>query len=221
VGGAETPALLVAACHGLGFPADDDRQRETQGALICQDWAGPKEAVDENQWFAAKDVPDGAAVHGLVTLLVACHGVGTPARDNFDQDPFGKARQIAAQPFVSRLPKRLLSHPGGGALAVVGHIDRAWTTSFAGSQSGEGRDAIAEFLACLLEGETVGWAMEFLNQAYANLAAQLNTLWQAWRLRESVDQAFFSLIWRLCNDARNYIVFGDPAVRLPGVGEPR
>jgi hypothetical protein len=224
LGGPETPALLFAACHGLGLDIDDERQREAQGALICQDWPGPddKEGVDENQWFAASNVSESASLQGLIAFFIACYGVGTPARDNFDQNPLGKARRLAKQAFVSRLPQRLLSHPEGGALAVVGHVDRAWVTGFAGSPKGEGRAPYLNALKRLLEGHTIGWAVEDVNFKHAALAAQLANLWESQRMRDKeVDPRQFSYLWSSRNDARNYVVFGDPAVRLPGVGEAR
>jgi hypothetical protein len=224
LGGAETPALLFAGCHGVGFEEGDTRQRDTQGALVCQDWPGPKdeEGVDDDQWFAAVDVPDDASLQGLIAFFVACYGVGTPARDNFDQEAPGRTKRIAPKPFASRLPQRLLSHPEGGALAVVGHVDRAWATSFAGSTKGEGWAPFRNTMTSLLQGYTLGWAIEDLNTMYASLAAQLGNLWEAWQQRDKeIAPELFSGIWLARNDARNYTIFGDPAVRLPGVGEPR
>lgn len=224
LGGPETPALLFAACHGLGLSEEDERQRKTQGALVCQDWPGPddEEGVDEDQWFAAADLAKDASLQGLIAFFVACYGVGTPARDNFSQDTIAMPERIAPKAFASRLPQSLLSHPAGGALAVVGHVDRAWTAGFAGSEKGEGRAPFLNALKRLLEGHTVGWALEDLNLLYASLASQQGNLWESWQRREKeIDGVLFSEIWRLRNDARNYTVFGDPAVRLPGVGEPR
>lgn len=224
LGGPETPALLFAGCHGLEVDMEDDveRQREMQGALICQDWPGPDEWVDEDHWFAAKDVPGDASLDGLIAFFMACYGVGTPARDNFSQNRLARAPRIAPAAFASRLPQRMLSHPGGGALAVIGHVDKAWVTGFAGSEKGEGRAPYLNALKRLLEGHTVGWAVEDLNLSYASFAAQLGNLWEAEQLRDKVtDPVLFSNLWTYRNDARNYVVFGDPAVRLPGVGEPR
>ena len=229
LGGAKTPAFLFAACHGVGFDADDTRQEECQGALVCQDWPGPEdeEGVGEDQWFAASDVPEEAAsLHGLVAFFYACYGLGTPQRDNFDQTALAKPEQIAPGSLVSRLPQRLLCPKNlppdtGGALAVIGHVDRAWTASFEGSPRNEGIGAILYGVRRLLQGHTVGWAMEYLNQSYAALAAMLGNMEEGWRFHEKVDGELFAHLWLLRNDARNFAVFGDPAVRLPGVGEPK
>jgi len=222
LGGSETPAFLFAACHGVGFDAEDERQEDCQGALVCQDWPGPddEEGVGDDQWFAAADVPEKASLHGLVAFFYACYGVGTPQRDNFGQTAEAKPKQIAPRPLISRLPQRLL-RPKDGALAVIGHVDRAWTASFEGSPKNEGIGALLYGVRRLLQGHTVGWAMEYLNQSYASLAAMLGNMDQDRRDHEEVDGEQFANLWLLRNDARNFVVFGDPAVRLPGMGERR
>jgi len=221
LGGSETPAFLFAACHGVGFDPEDERQEASQGALVCQDWPGPhdEERVHEDQWFAACDVPEDASLHGLVTFLHASYSVGTPRRENFDQISISNARQIARRALVSKLPQRLLSHPAGGALAVIGHVDRSLASSYSDSPKGEGLNAFMYGIRRLLQGHTVGWAMEYLNQSYASLAAMLGDLQKHYR--EEVDNELFAHLWLVRNEARNLMVFGDPAVRLPGVGEPR
>jgi hypothetical protein len=216
LGGADTPALLFSASHGVGFPPQDARQLKRQGALVCQDWPGPgnEAGVDREQYFAAGDLSRDAGLHGLIAFLFACYSVGTPRRDNFAPGALGKPPEIAPRAFVSQLPQRLLGHPNGGALAVIGHVDRAWTTSFDGSAQGEGVDIFRNTLRRLLAGHTVGWAMEYFNQAHAVMAAELARLWEAQHAWEDVDPAWFSALWMAHNDARNFVVFGDPAVRL-------
>lgn len=216
LGGPDVPSLLFTACHGVGFPPEDARQPERQGALVCQDWPGPNDdlGLTQDDYFAAEDLPADAHVHGLVAFLFASYSAGTPARDNFEQKALGKPLEIAKHAFVSRLPQRLLSHPNGGALAIVGHVDRAWTTSVERSSQGEWVDNFRNALRRLLRGHTVGWAMEYFNAAHAVMSAELADLWESQHFLENIDQEWFSYLWMAHNDARSLIVFGDPAVKL-------
>jgi hypothetical protein len=117
----EAPAFLFAACHGLGFAAGDPEQRDRQGALVCQDWPGPGPGgIDRDHYFAAEDVGEQARVHGLVAFCFACFGAGTPRWDEFTRKSQGPRRELSPGAFLGRLPQRLLGHPKGGALAVVG-----------------------------------------------------------------------------------------------------
>ena len=216
--GRATPALLLAACHGVFFPDSEEekRQLEKQGGLICQDWPGPEDetGVQRDHYFAAGDLMPDADLRGLVAFLFACYSAGTPDRDNFyDGRTLGKPRRLAPRPFVSRLCQALLGRPNG-ALAVVGHVDRAWTASFQGSDKGEGADNFKNCLRHLLDGYPVGAAMDYFNQAYATLSAQLSNCWEDRHNQARVNPAEFAEIWLANNDARNFVVFGDPAVKL-------
>jgi hypothetical protein len=221
MGGDETPSVLFTASHGVRFEKDDPRQLERQGALVCQDWKRSDGGPRDSQYFSAADLKNEANVHGMIAFLFACHSAGSPDRDNFaDGTSLGRPRKIAQRAFVSSLPKKLLTHPNGGVLAVVGHIDRAWTSSFKGSPAGEGCDVFRHCLQRLLQGHTIGWAMQHFNQAYSTLTSQLDPLWQGIQRREPVDYARLARYWTMSNDARNFILLGDPAVRVPGVREP-
>jgi hypothetical protein len=223
LGGAETPAFLFAACHGVGFDLEDPRQSESQGALVCQDWPGPddEEGVNNNQWFSAHDVSEATSLLGLVAFLHASYGLGTPERETLDPEALGRPKRIASHALVSRLPQRLLSLPSGGALAVIGHVDRAWVPNFSGSPQGEGFGAFLYGMRRLLKGHTVGWSMEYFNQSAASLAIMEGFLEEGWPHQNELDRELFAKLWALRNDARNLMVFGDPAVRLPGAPEPR
>src|SRR5207249_10310181 len=75
LGGDETPALLFTASHGMGFPKDDPRQGPDQGALLCQDWPGPREwdrPIPPEHYFAAGDVASDAGLLGLIAMHFAC-----------------------------------------------------------------------------------------------------------------------------------------------------
>ncbi len=212
----QAPALVFSAGHGLGFEPTDARQLTQQGALVCQDWPGPQKwrgPIPEDHYLAAHDIPESAACAGLIAFFFACYGAGSPQVDQFVFQ--GKTRrQIASHDFVARLPQRLLGHPRGSALAVVGHVDRAWSYSFTWPRAEEQLAVFASAFGRLLAGAPIGYAMETFNERYAELATDLSFE------REEVDYGrhpdFLTLsgLWTANNDARSYVVLGDPAVRL-------
>ncbi len=218
--GAEPPALLFTASHGMGFDRGDVRQFAHQGALLCSDWPGPSRRgrIPEAFYFAADDVAPDARLLGTMAFFFACYGAGTPLLDDFPHEKRLRTQaQIAPRPFVAALPSRLLTHPGGGALAVVGHVERAWTYSFL---LGDGRPQLQVFRAALkqlLEGYPVGAALEWFNQRYAALAASLTGALTKAQLGIPLSPAELlgtASLWTGHNDARSYIILGDPAVRL-------
>jgi DNA/RNA endonuclease G (NUC1) len=219
LGGAETPALLFTASHGMGFPATDPRQMSHQGALLCQNWQGPRQwrkEIPHDHYFAADDVGSDARLLGTIAFHFACYGAGTPHLDDFPSNSLRTADVVAPRPFVSRLPQRLLGHPKGGALAVIGHVERAWGCSILWEEAGRQIQAFEDALRLLMEGAPVGHATEAINQRYADVSTGLNILLDRVR-REGYQADPFDLArqWTASNDARGYAVVGDPAVRLP------
>jgi DNA/RNA endonuclease G (NUC1) len=219
LGGAETPALLFTASHGMGFPADDPRQMPHQGALLCQDWPGPlghRGQIPNDYYFAADDVGSDARLLGTIAFHFACYGAGTPRLDDFPSNSLRTADVVAPRPFVARLPRRLLGHPKGGALAVIGHVERAWGCSILWEDAGRQIQAFEDALRLLMEGAPVGYATEAINQRYADVSTALNTLLDRVR-REGYQADPFDLArqWTANNDARGYAIVGDPSVRLP------
>ena len=212
----EAPAFLFAACHGLGFAADDPEQRDRQGALVCQDWPGPEPgAIEREHYFAAEDLGEQARVHGLVVFCYACFGAGTPRWDDFSRKSAGDARRaLSSGAFLGRLPQRLLSHQGGGALAVVGHVERAWGFSLVWPDAGPQITAFESTVRRLLEGKPVGWAMDPFNQRYAELASDLAAEVEALGFGKQLDERLLADLWTASRDARNYTIIGDPAVRI-------
>lgn len=219
LGGEATPAFLFTASHGIGFPAGDSRQIPHQGALLCQDWPGPvawsgRGPIPPDHYFAADDVRADASLRGLIAFHFACYGAGTPKWDEFrpHQEPKGR-RELAPDSFLSQLPRRLLGHPRGGALAVIGHIERAWSYSFFW-EDGRQLAAFESVVRRILGGAPVGFAMEYLNQRYAELSTELS---EELEKEDGVDDEKLCQLWTARNDARNYAVLGDPAVRTPAM----
>ncbi len=223
-GGAERAALLMTATHGMRFPFGDPLQARDQGALLCQEWERPAEnevkPVPPEQYFSSVDVAADADLRGMIAFLFACYSAGTPEVSNFDVDT-GTPRidnpvPLAPQILLSSLAKSLLCHPKGGCLAVLGHVDRAFTLSF--SWSGKSQTQIFEsVLGRLLDGYPIGAATEFINQRHAELAVSTTRDYLDWQrtgyLSESgVDDLARHL--KASHDVRNFVVLGDPAVRL-------
>ncbi|WP_254567923.1 hypothetical protein [Oscillatoria sp. HE19RPO] len=225
LGGSETPNLLFTASHGMGFLKDHPLQLRHQGALICQDWPGPKQwrkEIAEDFYFSGDDLGEDARLLGLIAFLFACYGGGTPQQDEFEghNKSMSKRPDIAPYPFIAQLPKKMLSHPKGGALAAIAHVDRAWGCSFSWSGirgSNVERRQLAVFQSTLkrmLEGHPVGSALEYFNGRYAELSSDLNQVLEDIKFGETPNNSLLAGMWTANNDARNYAIIGDPAVRL-------
>lgn len=208
-------ALVFTASHGIGFGPEDPLQESDQGALLCQDWTGPtvhEKPISKDAYLAAEDIGDHADISSLILISFACYSAGTPQFDSFAQRG---SREIAPRSFVAGLPKRLLGHPGGSALAVVGHVDRTWSYAFRWPQSERQIQVFESMLVRLLQGQPVGAAMEDLNGRYAELATELNReTTKVNRDQEPPDFLSISGLWTATQDAGSFVVLGDPAVRL-------
>ena len=79
---------------------------------------------------------------------------------------------------MARLPQKLLAHPRGGALAVIGHIDRAWSWSF---QSDDGTAQTGDFrmiLNSLMAGDRIGQATDQFNGNWGALSTEIADTFQ-------------------------------------------
>jgi hypothetical protein len=211
------PALLFTASHGLAFPLGHPRQRSHQGAVLCQDWWGPRDReveIPEDCYVSADDIGADASPTALISFHFACFGGGTPEWEDFGHNGLGHRRRLAPHAFVAGLPQRLLGHPRGGALAVVGHIERAWGYSFVWPQAGRQTEVYASSLRRLLEGHPVGSAFEYFNERYAELSSDLTTLLDDVKYGARPDHMAISAMWTANNDARGLAILGDPAVRI-------
>ena len=100
---------------------------------------------------------------------------------------------------------------------MVGHVERAWGYSFRWGQAGRQLGDLRERPAgAWRRGIPVGSAMEFFNERYADrvdprsLSAELEDI----KFGKVPDDLELAGLWTANNDARSYVVLGDPAVRL-------
>jgi hypothetical protein len=211
--GVEPPSLLFSATHGLLCVPGNPQQRELQGALVTQEWPGPMtddREMTPDEYFAASELTAVADLRGMLAFLFACFSVGTPQFDEFLRTPNAPRMELASTPFVSRLSERML---GAGALAVIGHVDRAWSCSFLWPGAGAQIDAFKEVMIKLADGCRVGAAVNVLhtkcNEIASELASALND--RAYGIQNDDEVAG---LWLAHTDATNYVVVGDPAARL-------
>jgi hypothetical protein len=214
--GDEAPALLFTASHAACFKPGDRRIFDQQGALVCDEWPGPEAVpnhVCREHIFAAEDVTDQARLHGVICFHLSCFSAGTPEIDSFGHGQ-RRPRQLSDRSFVAALPQRLMSHEGGGALAVIGHVDTAWEHSFLWQGSGQA-EVYRAVLNDIMAGRPVGMAAGHLGDRYSEIAADLNDLVDACReTGEEPDEDELVYLWTAHNDARSFVLLGDPAVRL-------
>ena len=207
-----SPSLLFTGSHGMSFLPDDARQSASQGAIVCQDWPGFGN-ITEAHWFSAADVPATAKVHGMFHVFFACHGGGCSDFDNFDRMN-NQPKRIAPKPFFAKFPQKLLAHPNGGALAVLAHIERAWAYSFTEDKAGTQTQGFRDVIGRLLRGERIGQATDVFNTRWAALSVQLAETQLALQHGADVSLKALGRMWVARDDARNFMILGDPAVRL-------
>jgi len=206
------PAMLFSGSHGMAFRPEDKRQKDCQGALLCQDCTEFGQ-TDERAWFSAANIPADASIHGMIYFMFACYGGGWEKFDTFRTGPNGTARQIAPAASVSRLPQAMLAHPNGGMLAVLAHVDRAFSYSFKTVQGGSQSTGMRDVLTGIMMGRRLGHAVDQFNVRWAAVSTQI-----ADALRDFKDGKIsgtdLATQWIVRDDARNYSILGDPAVKL-------
>ena len=146
----------------------------------------------------------------MIHFMFACYGGGWGKIDTFRDGPDGTALQIAPAAAFSRLPQAMLAHPNGGALATIGHVDRAWSYSFKSDSGATQITGLRSVLTNLMLGHRIGQATDAFNMRWAAIATSLSDDLRA----GGGDAGALAREWIARDDARNYIILGDPAVRL-------
>jgi hypothetical protein len=217
--------LVFTASHGGALPKDDPEQASLQGALVAMDGNVAGEQVAK----APSPFP------GSVMFNFACYSGGTPAHSDFNHwvPQYNLGPYIPEKAFVSHLHRRLVA-AANGPLAAIGHVEPAWVHSFADPEDpdetvrdpsldtewGERMQPFKTFVDRLVKGYTVGYAMELFGFLYDRLgneiARRVNRYLRDTQTDPNVDAEVRKMValWISRNDYQNYVVFGDPAVRI-------
>lgn len=234
---ARHPSVLLSMSHGLGPPRrrpwSPAEAREHQGAMSF----GVEGAL------AAKDVGSVPFLPGGLWIYFACFGAGTPRTSAYkhwldmlalhgmaDLGPASATLRGLDQGggFVSGLAKAALANPNG-PLAVLGHIDLAWSYSYEELRVGNARGLTGSnrsrnfynLITKLVAGERAGAALLALRLVLGDVSAELNDHYDRYKRGGTVEGATpadalaLGNLWMLHQDLRGYALLGDPAVRLP------
>jgi hypothetical protein len=123
---------------------------------------------------------------------------------------------------ISRLPQALLSH---GALAVIAHVDMAFPYAFQDVNGTPQVQAVRTPLELLMRGNRTGFAADSLSRMWSSLSAQRDLAFAASNAANAANAANgpaqntsapnqLAQFTIARDDARNYIVLGDPATKL-------
>ncbi len=218
------PGILFSLSHGA---VGGESLRERQGAL----------SIPGGGVVMGKDVSSRPFLPGGIWFFFACFSAGTPARSSYahwlgqlkDYHP-EEARRITSallppeeKPFIAALPQAVLANPDG-PLAVMGHADYAWTYSFKdhdrSTPSRHTPSRLLGVLKTLAEGGRAGVALHALQRFVNEASIELTLLRNRQEAdssnpRSRIDPIQWARLWMTRQDLSNYILLGDPAVRLP------
>lgn len=226
------PSILLSCSHGMGAPRRGwrsfDRQRALQGALCL----GQGESIDAGSMASQTFLPGG------MWMFFACFGAGTPGASAYhhwlarlrDMGAFGGSidavlASLPAQgnrPFLGALPKAVLGNPNG-PLAVIGHLDLAWSYSFQDldkTSKNERHRRFQGLLGQMSRGSRAGLALSALlrarEQVKTDLTIAADVAARAGDGGAALPRERLRLghRWMLHQDLDGYVLLGDPAARL-------
>ncbi|ABF88949.1 hypothetical protein MXAN_7287 [Myxococcus xanthus DK 1622] len=228
--GESEPTLLFSLSHGIGGSAQGwaspAEQRHVQGNL----------SLGAGQTLTASDIRQRPFLPGGIWFYFACFGAGTPVRSVYlpwmeqlvregvvpprELAALIRSRPVDGQPFMAALPQAALANPKG-PLAVVAHMDLAWTHAFHDASTGRSHSHRLEaVLSSLVDGHRAGPALETLSRFARQADERLRKQYQAEAEAvsrghpTSTDAMERALLWLERHDVTNYVLLGDPAARL-------
>jgi hypothetical protein len=226
---AADPGILFSCSHGAGAPRDGwgspDRRRASQGALCM----GRGQQLERQLLAQAPFVPGG------MWLMFACFGAGTPRSSayhpwlarlkehgEYNEDLASVLASLPGQgepPFIAALPQAALANPDG-PLAIIGHLDLAWSYGFHDVEKmsrGDRHRRFHELVAQLAKGSRAGLAlggslMRARNQVQTELTVAAAD--EARATEPLGDRGRLGHRWMVLQDLDGYIALGDPAARM-------
>lgn len=224
------PTILFSVSHGAGAPRGGwksyEEQRARQGAM----------SFGREGKLAGGDIKEEPFLPGGLWFMLACYGAGTPNTGVYriwleklkSVGQFGgQAQAVLASlpsrdqaPFIAALPQAVLANPNG-PLAVIGHVDLAWTYSFEERDTGKAVSRPSKFMDLLrsaVRGDRVGISYRELVRFLAVINYEINEVHEESAQKgqsEVSDAARDGHLCMLRQDLAAYILLGDPATRLP------
>ncbi|MCG8418153.1 MAG: hypothetical protein MJE77_09455 [Proteobacteria bacterium] len=233
------PTVLFSMSHGMGPPRGRDftpeQARERQGAMHF----GAEGAL------LPRDVASAHFLPGGLWFYFACFGAGTPTTSDYhhwltmlhqngmeDLGPLQSVLRGLSQNggFTSGIAQAALANRNG-PLAIMGHVDLAWSYSYEELQVGEGGRVsgtnratnFREILRKMVErGNRVGMTFLELQRISSTISQGLNTHYDRCKRRgvdpegaSESERLALGNLWMLHQDLRGYVLLGDPAAQLP------
>jgi hypothetical protein len=199
----DRPAIYFPISHGVACVPGSNVQKTTMGAIMAQTWDGVS-APSVNNYLAAQHLLDQKPdLTGTFHVFCLCFGVGWPAVSSYDRTP------VAPTPMMAPLPQAILAR---GGLAVLGHVDRAWSYSYlSGDGSIDRTQEYENIFNRLMKGARAGHVTDAFNARWSVLAGDIA---QKQRTPALYSGEEMHDLWVEHDDARDYILHGDPAVKL-------
>lgn len=219
------PSVLFTLSHGASLRNTEPyaHRRALQGAMCL----GRGE-------LTAEHVARGAFLPGGAWFFLACLSAGTPARSVYrpwlqrlaqDGEAGLAVERVLSHlprrgedPFIAALPRAALANPEG-PLAVIGHLDLAWTYSFHDPEGARRPERFVEVVKHLWSGRRVGIALKTLLLHAVAVEGDLIARGQADAELEPDDPPTREMVhrghlWMARHDLCGFVLLGDPAARV-------
>ncbi|HRI68294.1 MAG TPA: peptidoglycan-binding domain-containing protein [Polyangium sp.] len=227
-------SMLFTVSHGCGAPrggwSTAEEQRRLQGAM----------SFGAGQKITAEDLANRTFLPNGLWFFFACFGAGTPHGSAYHHW-LAALREVGLygrnidgvlaslpgekeRPFVAALPQAVLANPKG-PLAVMGHVDLAWTFSFhdVGTTNKYRPSRFQDIFRTLVDGKRVGAGYFELQRFFNQASVDLSTMYDKDARQKAKNAAVEddkerkirkATLWMLRQDLSAYVLLGDPAARL-------